>query len=161
MSSDIVAAFITATSGIAGALLAVVLPRATWFERLTSKHGKHSLLGTWISEWGPLPEGPVSSTESLTITKHRREQVSGYITWETHNSRKWLFEGRYDGRFLQLIYFPAPDSEDRDFLSHGCYFFERAANGTFVGYSTGYDADDGDPNTPECRTDFHTLRRKR
>ncbi|MDA1277302.1 MAG: hypothetical protein O2960_25120 [Verrucomicrobia bacterium] len=160
MDAQITAALITAVAGAAGGILALVIPNTRWFERLTSKHGKHSLLGTWISEWGALPRGPVQHKELLTITKHRGEHIAGYITRDVETEHRWLVEGRYDGRFLQLLYFPAPDSEDSDFLGHGCYFFERSASGTFVGYSTGYGTDDNDPTTEDVTTDFHTIKRK-
>jgi hypothetical protein len=160
MDPQITSAVITAVAGVVGAVLATVLPNTRWFQNLISKHGAHSLLGSWVSEWGPLPSGPVRQRENLIITKHVGERIEGYITRDTEQEHRWLIEGRYDGRFLQLLYFPAPDSEDPDFLSHGCYFFERRANGAFVGYSTGYGELDDDPSTEETNTEFHTLKRK-
>lgn len=159
MDAQITAALITVGAGAIGGIAMLVIPNMRWFERLTSKHGKHSLVGTWISEWGPLPKGPVLHKELLTITTHRREEIHGFITRESETEHRWLVQGRYDGRFLQLLYFPAPDSADQDFLAHGCYFLQRSA-GIFTGYSTGYGPDDNDPLTDEVSTDFHIIKRR-
>ena len=42
-----------------------------------------------------------------------------------------------------MLYFPAPDAGDKLFLDYGCYFFDLPADGSFKGYSVGFDYKDG------------------
>ncbi len=96
------------------------------------------------------------------VTSQRGQRIEGHITRSTAHepARRWFIEGRYDGLFLQIIYFPAPDNANADFLSHGCYFFTRKADGSFSGYSTGYDVDEETSTTEGVVTDFHVLIRQ-
>lgn len=159
METEIVAALIGVAGTVAGAVFGHILPTTRLFHRLSSKTQHHSLLGSWVSSWGPLPDGPVEHHETLTVTKQRGDAVEGQITRDSAQpGRVWGFEGKYDGTFLQLIYYPAEKSEDRDFVSRGCYFLQRKADGSFEGVSTGY-GDDYDDGTEAFTTEFHTLRR--
>jgi hypothetical protein len=84
--------------------------------------------------------------------------VSGYVTREDQPKRKWKIDGRYDGHFLQLNYYPARDATDSDFLDYGCYFFTRRADGSFIGYSTGFGPYDEKPDEG-LSIKVHRLRR--
>lgn len=158
----IIAALIGFAGTIVGGLVTALVPNTAWYHQLSSKTRHHSLIGTWRSAWGPLPKGPTQYEELLSITSQRGQRVEGHITMSTSHepARRWLIEGRYDGLFLQLFYFPAADPRNADFLSHGCYFFTRKADGSFAGYSTGYDNFDDDPIAEGVTTDFHTLTRQ-
>jgi hypothetical protein len=57
-----------------------------------------------------------------------------------------------------LIYSPAADATDNDFLDYGCYFFQRIADGLFRGYSTGFGTYEDRPGEG-VSTDYHTLNR--
>ena len=162
MSPEIVAALIGLAGSAIGGLATHFLPTLPLFHRLSSKTRHHSVVGDWDSSWGPLPSGPIKHTEFLRIEKQRGQQVEGYFEKDDLPNRRWHVEGRYDGLFLMLFYWPAEDSKDRDFLSHGCYFLTRKADGSFEGYSSGYgEGDDPDDKAEGISSDFHVLRRKK
>ena len=159
MDSQIIAAIIGLGGTAVGAVLAHVLPNTQLFHRLSNETRHHSLLGSWHSTWGPMPSGPTKYEEDFIVTKQRGQRVEGYITHAPMPNRRWDFEGRYDGLFLQIYYFPSKQSPDHDFLSHGCYFFTRKADGSFTGYSTGYGEDEVG-GKEGVTTDYHILKRK-
>lgn len=130
---------------ILGGVLREVLPGSKLIALLTGKRSGHRIVGAWESTWGEPPDGPFNQKEKLVITKQGRERVSGYVTREDQPKWKWEIDGRYDGHFLQLNYFPARDADDSDFLDYGCYFFTRRADGSFSGYSTGFGPYDEKP----------------
>lgn len=159
MDPAIIAALIGLSGTILGTLIALA-PNTQWFQRLTSRTDHHSMLGSWLSAWGPMPDGPPRHEEILVISYQRGRKIKGYITRAEEPGRRWEVEGRFDGYFLQLMFFPSPDEKNVDYLSHGCYFFERKANGKFIGYSTAYDEDDDNPSTEKVNTCYHELTRK-
>lgn len=162
MDTAIVTTLIAGSFGIVTAAVTHFLPTLPFIHRLSSKTRHHSLIGNWESAWGPQPKGPTKHKEILKILKQTGNRVEGIIDREEEPNRKWQVEGRYDGLFLQLFYFPAADAKDTDFLSHGCYFFTRKQDGTFEGYSTGFgDWDDEKQREAGVSTDFHTLKRRR
>ena len=157
MDPVILAALIGVVGVIIGAVLQAALPGSTLVARLSGKPKGHSLVGAWKSSWGPLPGGPPNSSEHLTISRQRGDRLWGHITRDEELDRVWDVEGRYDGQFLQLLYFPSRKAKDPDFLDYGCYFFRRRADGSFVGYSTGF----GEHQQGEgISTDYHELRRR-
>jgi len=65
----------------------------------------------------------------------------------------WDVEGDYNDRFLRLFWHPSSSSANKFFLDYGCYFFELQGDGTFKGYSVGYDSE-----TNKVEADQHELR---
>ncbi|MBI3599641.1 MAG: hypothetical protein HY097_03240 [Nitrospinae bacterium] len=158
MDSTIVAALIGIAGIVIGAILKEVLPASRFIRFLSGKPMRHSIIGNWKSSWGRLPNGPVKYHELLKITKQSGDFIRGTITREEEPNKLWEFEGRYDGQFLQLYYFPSKDAMNTDFLDYGCYFFRRAANGSFVGYSTGF-GNYEETSDEGTSTDYHEMRR--
>jgi hypothetical protein len=154
MSPTIVAALIGLIGISLGAVLNEVLPR--WLMRGPKGH---SLLGDWDSSWGPYPEGPLNQREILTIESHRGDQVTGSSHRPEEPDKKWKVEGRYNGTFLQMYYFPSSDSKDTDFLDYGCYFLKRKAAGNFEGISSGFAAYDEDLSKEAITADYHVISR--
>jgi hypothetical protein len=130
---------------VLGAILREILPGSRFVARLAGKPTGHNILGTWESTWGEPPDGPFDRKENLVVSTQRREHVAGYVTREDQPRRKWEIDGRYDGHFLQLNYYPARDATDTDFFDYGCYFLTRHTDGTFSGYSTGFGPYDEKP----------------
>ena len=156
MDSDVTAALIGVAGVAIGAVLNNVLPESSLMRWLSGKPSRASLKGRWRSAWGPLPEGPVKFEEILIISRQRGEKVWGVIDRESEPNKKWDFEGRFNDQFLQLYYFPSSKAKDADFLDYGCYFFRKKADGTFVGYSTGFGIEG---KVEGITTDYHELRR--
>lgn len=130
---------------VLGAILRELLPGSRLIAWLSRKPAGHNILGAWESTWGEPPSGPFNRKENLVVSTQRHERVSGYVTREDQPKRKWEIDGRYDGHFLQMNYYPARDATDTDFLDYGCYFFSRQADGSFSGYSTGFGPFDEQP----------------
>lgn len=105
-----------------------------------------------------MPNGPTTYREVLTVTAQRGDRIRGFITAEMNPTWKWEFDGRYNGQFLQLMYRPARDADDADFVDYGCYFLQRKANGTFAGFSTGFGKYELEP-AEGISTDYHEMRR--
>ena len=159
MDPAIIASIVGLIGIIVGAVLRETLPGFRVVMWLSGKPTRHALMGSWKSSWGPLPTGPAQHHEVLTVTRQRGDRIWGTINWDQKPDRKWGFEGRYDGQFLQLYYFPAKDAINPDFLDYGCYFFQRKADGLFQGFSTGFGSGyEGEPDD-EVSTTYHELRR--
>jgi hypothetical protein len=105
-----------------------------------------------------MPTGPTQFKELVTISFQRGEIIRGHITADMNPSWKWEFDGRYNGRFLQLMYRPASDAADADFIDYGCYFLQRQADGSFSGFSTGFGQYETEP-AEGMSTDYHEMRR--
>lgn len=151
--------WLIAIMGLLGAVLGLWIPTLRGYQRLLSRFRHHSLVGIWNSAWGPLPSGPTKHEEILEVSKQSGQRIEGHITRSSEPDRRWDFEGRYDGLFLQLYYFPSPEAADQDFQSHGCYFFKREPDGSFKGYSSGFgEADDG--GEAGTTVDYHVLKRR-
>lgn len=73
--------------------------------------------------------------ENFIITRQKGSRIYGYITMDDHPDKRWEFEDNFSGRFLQLLYYPSKEAEDKLFLDFGCYFFDMLGDGTFDGYS--------------------------
>jgi hypothetical protein len=158
MDPAVIAALIGLVGVALGAVLREVLPGSVPVAWLSGKPRGNRIVGKWRSSWGPLPEGPARFSEEVTFTHQRGDRLEGHITRQEEPNKKWAIQGRYDGQFLQLYYFPAADAKDNDFLDYGCYFFRRQADGSFRGYSTGFGAFEDRPGEG-ITTDFHELRR--
>ena len=156
MDSTVIAAII----GFAGGIVVTILKAVLSGSRFTNwmKGRESNLIGKWQSIWGPLPNKEVKYKELLEITKQSSQRIEGFITKEDEPQKKWTVEGKYGDNFLMLIYSPAKDAKDNNFLDYGCYFFQRRADGSFEGYSTGFGPNDGQPGEG-VTTDYHTLKR--
>ena len=160
MNPTIIAAIIGVLGVFIGAVLKEVLPGSLvvqWFSR-TPKN--HNLIGDWKSSWGPLPDGPLAYHEVLTIHRQRGVNISGTASRDEQPEKKWQVEGRYDGMFLQMYYYPSGNSRNVDFLDYGCYFLKRKADGSFEGFSTGFGPFDEESSKEGITTDYHVLKRK-
>jgi hypothetical protein len=154
MNPTIVAALVGLLGIPLGVVLKEMLPR--WLSRGPKGH---SLLGDWDSSWGPYPEGPLNQHEILTIESQHGFQIFGSSHRPEEPDKKWKVEGRYDGTFLQMYYFPSSDSKDTDFLDYGCYFLKRKAAGNLEGYSTGFGAYDENLSKEAITADYHVIHR--
>jgi hypothetical protein len=140
MDSDVLAAIIGAVATVVGAAIGALLGRSDFLDKLFRGSKFTSITGKWESTWVDLNEaGKTSHRENFVITRQRGSRIYGYITMEEEPDKKWEFEGNFSGRFLQLFYYPSKDAEDKLFLDYGCYFFDMLGDGTFVGYSVGFD----------------------
>lgn len=136
MDSNILSAFIVGIFTVIGAILS----RTDYFRHLFRDKKDLSLVGKWESTWKDLDnKDEAHQNELLVINRQKGHKVYGYITMEKLADKKWEFEGYFNGRFLQLLYYPSDEAEDKLFLDNGCYFFERLGDGTFKGYSVGFD----------------------
>ncbi|RDI97316.1 hypothetical protein DVT68_16255 [Dyella solisilvae] len=55
----------------------------------------------------------------------------------------WDVEGIFDGQFLRLFWHPNIKSANKMATDIGVYFYQRQGDGTFVGWSVGYEFEDG------------------
>src|SRR5258708_28696898 len=105
MNPIVIAALIGAVGVIIGAALKEVFPLIV---RLFSRPAKgHNLIGTWDSAWGHLPSGPPIHHETLTFERQQGVDVSGTAVRDEQPQKKWEVQGRYDGVFLQMYYYPS------------------------------------------------------
>lgn len=156
--STILAAFIGAFGAICGAIIQAKVPI---LKSLRLKWGKPqipSILGSWESMWGE-SYNSLSHKEVVFVSEQLGEKIKGTISWNEKPDRKWDFVGRYDGRFVQLTYYPSSDSLNSNVIDCGCYFLERKGDGHFRGYSTGYDSGYDAESDDYISTDFHEWRK--
>jgi hypothetical protein len=132
----------TLTAGIIGGaatMIAAFLGQKGILDKFLPGSKAIRLPHKWKSTWVDVDdESNEEFSESLFITRQKGAKISGYITMEKEPDKKWDFEGTFNGRFLQLSYFPSKDAENKLFLDYGCYFFELIGDGIFDGYSIGY-----------------------
>ena len=133
MDSNILSAFIAGIFTVIG----VILSQNDFFRNIFKGQKFLSLVGKWESTWKDLDNK--DDKELLVINRQKGNRIYGFITMEKLADKKWEFEGIFNGRFLQLYYYPSDESEDKLFLDNGCYFFEMLGDGTFKGYSVGFD----------------------
>jgi hypothetical protein len=139
VEKDIVVALIGAAGAVSAAVMGGIIGRSDWFQRSIARNPFPKLEGTRLeSKWINLVEGkPKEYKEIIEIKKQKRGRLYGNVTMDEDPKLKWDVEGDYDGRFLRLFWHA---SHDKFYLDHGCYFFERQGDGTFKGYSVGFDA---------------------
>ena len=133
-------ALIGAVATILGAVVGAVLARYDILDKLRPGTRITNLVGTWEGRWKDLDDPEQSEhREIFNVTRQRGSKVSGHITVADDPDKVWSFDGNFSGRFLQLLYFPSSDAPNRFFLDYGCYFFEMQGDGSFDGYSVGFD----------------------
>jgi len=120
---------------------------------------KDRLPEKWVGSWAYINgKTKPSQQERLFITEQRRAKegvrLKGFITVDPEPDKRWWIEGIYNGKFLQIFYYPSEESDDKWFLDYGCYFFEVKNDGHFEGYSIGCEWDD-----EKISLATHTLRK--
>jgi len=142
MEPAIVSAIITGATTVFGAIVGAVLGRSEVADNLFRRDKFLRIVGKWESTWKEI--GNESSTlakELLVIERQKGSKIWGYIDMESEPDKRWDFEGNFNGRFLQLMYYPSKKSNNQLFLDYGCYFFELQGDGKFNGYSIGFSWD--------------------
>lgn len=151
---------LTIVGAIIGAVLGFLLQETLSGSKIFNKISGHSqIAGTWDSSWGPLPAGPPGHHETLVIDRQRGDRIWGTAIVDKQPDKKWNVEGRYDGQFLQLYFYPSDKSTNKDSFDYGCYFLKRRAHGDFTGFSSGFGVDDDDPKKETIYIDYHEMRR--
>jgi len=150
----VVAAIIGASGVVVAAVVGALLGRSGFIDKLFGVGRSLRLLGQWDSRWHSNRTG--DHREMLFISRQRGARLSGYITHENEPDKKWNFDGNFSGQYLQMMYYPAPDSKNRLFQDYGCYFLKLQPNGEFEGFSVGVDMDSG-----LIESDHHGIRQVR
>ena len=155
METILIAALITSTATVTGAVIGVTFGRSDWYQKIVARNPFPELGGTRLeSTWTNVIDGkPRQYKECIEIKSQKRGRLYGCVTMDENPAFRWDVEGDYDGRFLRLFWHATPDSPNKFFLDRGCYFFERQGDGTFKGYSIGYDA-----RLNKVAVDEHTIR---
>ena len=155
MDPAILSVVIGAVATVVGGLLGGVASRSETWDRLVSRSRFPRVAGTaWESSWTHNRPGALKNEkEVFSFSKQRKSRVYGSISMSSRPGMAWDIEGDYNDRFLRLFWSPASSAQKKFFLDYGCYFFERQGDGSFKGYSVGYDAD-----ANNVVTDTHELR---
>ena len=155
MDAATLSALVGAIATIVGGVLGGIASRSETWDRVFSRSRFPRLAGTrWEGTWLHDPHGvPRPEREIFEFTGQKRGRVYGKISMPTRPNMLWDFDGDYNDRFLRLFWHPSPSSENKFFLDYGCYFFERQGDGSFSGFSVGYDAE-----TSKVEAGEHKLR---
>ena len=156
------ALLVSLVAAVVGALVQAFASRFIdwWKERKNEKRqpAQPDIRGDWNSQWGPLPAGPLKYSEVIHITHQEGMKVAGWVSMKAEPGKIWIVEGRFDGQFLQMYYYPKDDLAN--FIDFGCYFFVRQPEGKFIGHSSGF-GNYVPGEAPETSTDYHELSRHR
>lgn len=144
---------------VVGAIVQALIPPNALSLVFSGTPKRKSIVGEWDSWWGPTPDKVRTSYETISITKQRGDRVWGKSTRPDEPDKVWDIEGRCDGDYIQMHYFPAKESRNRDFLDYGCYFLKRKAKGIYVGFSAGFGPSEMD-GEDSLSTDYHKIERK-
>lgn len=155
MDTTIVVALIGAIATVASAVIGANVGRSNWFQKNVARNPFPELDGTRLeSTWTNIADGkPRQYKEVIEIKSQKRGRLYGNVTMDENPALRWDVEGDFDGRFLRLFWHASRDSQNKFYLDHGCYFFERQGDGTFKGYSVGFDA-----RLNKVAVDEHTIR---
>src|SRR5262245_10009736 len=155
MNSTVKAALITGGFSVVAAIAGGAASRTDWFEQYVANNPLPKLEGTrFESTWANIVNNKRKEyREVITITSEKRGRIYGNVKMDETPHLKWDIEGDYDGRFLRIFYHASNDSQNKFFLERGCYFFERQGDGSFKGYSVGYDGRQG-----KVAVDEHVVR---
>lgn len=125
MDPTILSGIIAAVGTVIGAVLGTILARSEVIDDLFRRNKFLNVRGKWQSSWKELSnESSNPSKELLVIERQKGSKIWGYIEMESEPDKRWDFEGNFNGRFLQLMYYPSRKSDNKLFLDYGCYFFE-------------------------------------
>jgi hypothetical protein len=142
MEPTILSGIIGAIGTVVGAVLGAILARSEVIDNIFRRNKFLNLVGKWESVWKDLGnKNSAWSKELLIVERQKGSRIWGHIEMESEPDKRWDFEGNFSGRFLQLMYYPSKNSDNKLFLDYGCYFFELQGDGTFQGYSIGFSWD--------------------
>lgn len=110
---------------------------------------EYQLIGNWQFDWWYREKPDEVFSDFLSVTRHEGFQLSGYLFENGAPLKRWDFQGRFDGRFLQTLYYPAKES-GAEFVSTGCNLLERKGRG-FEGWNLAYDYRRDCINAVQCR----------
>ena len=155
MGPEMLSVVVGALATIVGGVLGGFASRSEMWDRFFSRSQFPRLTGTrWEASWIHDRKGAARpEKEIFEFTGQKHGRVFGKISMPTRSDMLWDFEGDYNDRFLRLFWHPSSSSVNKFFLDYGCYFFERQGDGTFKGYSVGYDAE-----TNRVEADEHELK---
>lgn len=157
MDPAVAAAVIGGVATLVAAVVGAIVGQSGVIERIVHRGHITRLTGTWDSTWVDLADTSRRELkETFVIAKQKGSRITGYITMDSEPDKRWEFEGNFSGRFLQLYYFPSKHADNRLFLDYGCYFFDMQGDGSFKGYSVGFDWSENATDLSE-----HRLRRVR
>jgi hypothetical protein len=157
MDPIIVSGIIAAGGVIVGAIIQSLTPPNALKLLLTRTPKRKSIVGDWDSFWGPTAQEVRKYRETITITAQRGDSVWGKAVRPDEPDKAWDIEGRCEGDYIQMLYFPAKEAKDRDFQDYGSYFLKKKANGVYSGFSTGF----GKRGEDSLSTDFHEMVRRK
>ena len=118
----------------------------------------NSIIGEWDSWWGPTPEEVKRYHEIISIKRYAQDKVRGIAKRDAEPDKEWELEGRFDGHYLQMYYYPSKRSRKPNYTDYGCYFFVPDGD-TMVGLSSGKGPDEA--TGKDTVTTEHCLMRKR
>jgi hypothetical protein len=157
MDSAIWAAVIVACGAIIGAVVQALLPPNS-LSRLFSRTDKRkSLVDEWDSFWGQSLGDVRKNRETITITSQIGDRIWGKASRVNEPDKAWNIEGRCEGDYIQMLWFPAKEAKDKDFQDYGCYFLKKKANGVYAGFSCSF----GKGGEDNLTTDNHEMVRRR
>jgi hypothetical protein len=158
MDSTVLSGIIGAVGTVIGALLGALLARSEFLDNIFRSDKIIGIAGKWESRWKDTDDTNESawSKETVFVEKQKGSRIWGYIEMDAEPDKRWEFEGNFNGRFLQLMYYPSKKADNKLFLDYGCYFFDLQGDGKFSGYSIGFSWD-----TNNTHASFHEMKRVR
>jgi hypothetical protein len=144
MDSLLVNVLVGIACAVLGGFLSTIWPTHALFNRWFGRvdRSKRLVGTTWDSSWWRPRDPEKIYHEELTFTRQVGDQVWAQTTRKEEPNKLWEVAGRYDGRYLQLYYWPSPNSPEPNFLDYGCYFLLRRSSGRMEGYSSGHGPDE-------------------
>ncbi|MDO8095081.1 MAG: hypothetical protein Q6360_16500 [Candidatus Brocadiales bacterium] len=135
----------------------LIVVKTNSLEEIIKLTDRYDMKIKYMSIVKPYNASPPIQTDN-NVSDVNNKIILGNAVSVEEPDKVWDVEGRYHGRFLQMIYFPSHSAKNIDFLDYGCYFFDQDANGNFIGFSTGFGSD------PQIRagsisTDHHEMKR--
>lgn len=124
-------------------------------KRLSFTPKRNNVQGTWKSFWGDTESEVRTNEEKIEIIKQRGARVWGRATRRDEPRKIWSIEGRHENDCMMLVYSPAKESKDQDFLDYGCYFLKREPDGLYKGFSTTF----GKGGAQHVAIDWHQMER--
>ncbi len=101
-----------------------------------------AIKGKWDSWWGPTIQERKKYHEVIEITEYDAERVRGRAKRDSEPGKEWELEGRFDGHYLQMVYYPSKRSQRPNYTDYGCYFFIPEGRDTMIGLSCGKGPDE-------------------
>jgi hypothetical protein len=118
-----------------------------------------AIKGKWDSWWGPTVDDVKRYHEVIEITDYSVERIRGRAKRDSEPGKEWELEGRFDGHYLQMYYYPSKRSKRPNYTDYGCYFFVPEGRDSMVGLSCGKGPDED--TGKETITTEHCLIKKK